>query len=88
MLQGNQLSGTVPAWLAALPRLVVLDLSNNALTGTIPAAFGSNFVTGSGAFKEMYLCVLLASAGAGPPILATASTLAAAAAAGTSAETH
>ncbi|CAM0909280.1 unnamed protein product [Alopecurus aequalis] len=35
-LNGNRLTGGVPAWLGAMPALVWLTLNQNALTGTIP----------------------------------------------------
>ncbi|CAM0909279.1 unnamed protein product [Alopecurus aequalis] len=35
-LNGNRLTGSVPAWLGAMPALVWLRLDQNALTGTIP----------------------------------------------------
>jgi hypothetical protein len=41
-LSRNQLSGPLPDWLAALP-VILLDVSHNKLTGSLPAAaLGSN----------------------------------------------
>lgn len=39
-LQYNQLTGSIPAWLGALP-LLSLDLSNNGLSGPIPRVCGT-----------------------------------------------
>jgi len=38
-IANNYISGTLPATLANLVRLVKLNLSNNSLTGTIPLEF-------------------------------------------------
>ena len=40
-LRNNRLAGTLPAWLFALPCLV-LDVSRNRLTGRLPAWAGHN----------------------------------------------
>ena len=39
-LPGNQLSGSIPPWLARLTQLQSLDLGRNQLTGTIPPELG------------------------------------------------
>jgi len=49
LLGENQIAGSLPSYLAALP-VVVLDLSSNRLTGSVPASVGSNFV-----MQELYL---------------------------------
>ena len=41
MLGRNQLSGTIPAELGNLTRLISLGLENNQLSGTIPAEIGN-----------------------------------------------
>eukprot|EP00775_Hariotina_reticulata_P002698 gene2698-2998_t len=43
LLGDNQIVGSLPSFLAALP-VVVLDLSSNRLTGSLPASLGSNLV--------------------------------------------
>ena len=39
-MSGNQLSGTIPPELGALPKLSLLWIHNNSLTGQIPSQLG------------------------------------------------
>lgn len=40
-LSGNKLGGEIPVWLSELPRLMNISMANMNLSGTIPAALGS-----------------------------------------------